>query len=146
MLLFDVYETLASGPPCALHVTCFHVRHWVICACGCLEDTRDSNLARSSSTKFHPPVCTRVADAEVSGTGVPVASRLVSCSGALSFAAVPAFVLLFAVYGALAVYEALESDPRRARHVTCFVCVTAHLSVLLFGGYDVLEPGPLVLG
>ena len=98
--------------------------HWVICPCGCLEDTRGSNLARSSSTKFHPPVCAPVFDTEVSGTWVPVVSRLALCTGALYFTAVPAFVLLFGVYEALAVYEALDSGPRRALHVTCFVCVT----------------------
>ena len=34
-----------------------NMRHyWVICPCGCLEDTRDSDLARSSSANVHPPV------------------------------------------------------------------------------------------
>ena len=103
VLLFGVYEIDVSGPRGALLLTCFHMRHWVICPCGCLEDTRDSNLTRSSSQKYYPPV------------------------------------LLFAVYEALVVYEALESGRRRALHVSCFVCVTAHLSVLLFGGYEVLE-------
>ena len=118
VLLFGVYEALESGPRGALHVTCFHIRHEVICPCGCLEDTRYSDLARSPSTNFHAPVCTRGPDTEVSGTGGHVASWIVFCAGDSSVAAVPTNVLVFAVY------ETLESDPRRALHVTYFICVT----------------------
>ena len=38
----------------------------LMCPYCCLEDTRYSNLARSSSASFHTPACTRLSEAEVS--------------------------------------------------------------------------------
>ena len=49
VLVLGVY---VFGPRCALYFTWFHMRHCVICSCGWLEDTKDANVARSSSTKI----------------------------------------------------------------------------------------------
>ena len=48
----SIRGTCTRPAVCSPCVTCFHRRHWVMCPCCCIEDTRYSNMVGSSSSIF----------------------------------------------------------------------------------------------